>query len=241
MRSTVGLPNRATADDVVAAGYVGVRPRPRPDGLDARYVRDPLLSIAGDMVAVGPRLTWVGEADEALVSLGVGTNSVGDAKAWIDDAERVGDILYPDVCRTPDRVAEFADLFVPDGLAVLGVGLGPDQVDGFLAEHASSDTHQGILIHLREGRPLAPGYRTLGYEPVAVDRGTLGCSWTCNLLQQEVASTTGVVPNEWGFIDTAEQADAVMAFLADPAVGKEPGIWRAWIVVRYDTVVEPLH
>lgn len=39
-----------------------------------------------------------------------------------------------------------------------------------------------------------------------------------------------------GFIDSREKAETVMAFVADPAVGKEPGIWRAWLVVRYDAV-----
>lgn len=71
------------------------------------------------------------------------------------------------------------------------------------------------------------------YEPVSVHLGGLSCSWTCNGLQDDVAGATGVVPNEHGFIDTADQAAAAMAYLADPAVGKEDGIWRAWLVVRY--------
>lgn len=64
--------------------------------------------------------------------------------------------------------------------------------------------------------------------------GGLDCSWSRNRPQQPVAAATGVVPNEWGFIDTAEEAEAVMAYLADAAVAKEPGVWRAWLVVRYD-------
>jgi hypothetical protein len=54
-----------------------------------------------------------------------------------------------------------------------------------------------------------------------------------------VAAATGIVPNEHGFIDTAEQADAVMTYLADPAMAKEDGIWRAWLIVRYDAEPGP--
>jgi len=227
----VGVPG---ADEVVAAGYLGVRPRPRPEWVDVRYVRDPLLSLAGDLVATGPTVTWVGSADEELAALGVASDQLGDARAWIDDLERRAGILHPNVCRTPDDVADFSDRFVPEGLAVLGVALPADQVDAFLVEHEAYDQQDGIVILLREARPLAPGHQSLGYEPVSVDYRGLGCSWTCNGLQGAVAEATGIVPNEWGFIDTEKEAETVMAFLADPAVGKEPGIWRAWLVARYD-------
>ncbi|HUP69362.1 MAG TPA: hypothetical protein VM142_06055 [Acidimicrobiales bacterium] len=226
--------NSATIEEAIAAGYLGVQPRRRPQGFDARYVRDPILSLAKDLVPVGSTMTWAGSDDKALENLGVAVDSRAEARAWIDDLERRGDILHPDVCRRPSDVAEFAERFVPDSLAVLGFGLPADQVHGFLAEHASLGQADGIGVLLREGRPLEPAHRRLGYEPVAVDKGGLGCSWTCNHLQDDVALATGVVPNEAGFIDTAEQAEAVMAFLADPAVGKETGIWRAWLVVRYE-------
>lgn len=226
----------SAANEVVAAGYLGVRPLPRPEWVDARYVRDPLLSLSADLVAVGPTVTWVGSADEELAALGVAADQRGDARAWIDDLERCAGILHPNVCRTPDVVAEFSDRFVSEGLAVLGVALPADQVDTFLVEHEAYGQQDGIVILLGEARPLAPGYRPLGYEPVSVDYGGLRCSWTCNGLQAAVAEATGIVPNEWGFIDTEEEAETVMTFLADPAVGLEPGMWRAWLVARYDAV-----
>ena len=229
------------ADDAaaghVAAASVGVRPAPRPAGLDARYVRDPMIDLARDVVPIGPRPTWAGDdLDGDLLALGVRPDALAEAAAWIDQLDRAGGILHPDVCRSPAHVAEFAERFVPDGLAVLGVGLAADQVDGFLAERAAflGEGADGLVQMLRDRRPLVPGYRVLGYEPVSVHYGGLNCSWTCNHLQGRVAEATGIEPNEHGFLDGAEEAAAVMAFLADPAVGKEPGIWRAWLVVRYD-------
>lgn len=222
--------------DVVAAGYPGVRPVQRPAGMDARYVREPFVDLASDLVPVGPRVTWAGaDVDQYLSDLGVPVGALDSAKAWLDDLERRGGLLRFDVCRAPGDVAEFSERFVPDGLAVLGVALAADQVDEFLAAHrAGLGDEPGIVTLLAERAPLAPGFRPLGYEPVSVHYGGLSCSWTCNALQAGVADATGVVPNEHGFIDTADQAAAVMAYLADPAVGKEDGIWRAWLVVRYD-------
>lgn len=223
--------------EVVAAGYVGVRPASRPDWLGA-YGREPFLDLASDLLPVGPAATWAcSDADRDLEALGVPADARHEARAWIDAADRRGDLLYPNVWRRPHHVVEFAERFVPEGLAVLGVALAADQVDGFLAEHTAEigqGDGVGIVVLLRERRPLAPGFRTLGYEPVSVHFGGLNCSWSCNRLQEPVATATGVEPNEWGFIDTAEEAEAVMAFLAEPAVGKEPGVWRAWLVVRYD-------
>lgn len=222
----------------VAAAYLGVRPGPRPEGMDARYVREPFVDLAHDLCSIGPCATWAsGDIDRDLLDLGVPATALAPAKAWIDDLDRRGAILHPDVCRSPADVAEFARRFVPGDLHVLGVALESDQVEGFLAEQAALfGQADGIAVMLAEGAPLVPGARPLGYEPVSVHLGGLGCSWTCNGLQGGVAEATGIVANEHGFLDTAGQADAVMAYLSDPAVGKEPGIWRAWLVVRYEAV-----
>jgi len=204
--------------------------------MDDRYIREPFLDLSQCLVPVGPRATWAGsDIDKDLFTLGVPAGAVNAAKAWIDDADQRGGLLFPNVFRRPYFVADFSDRFVSVGLAVLGVALAANQVDRFLEEqHGEIGQEDGIVTMLRERAPLTHGYRALGYEPVAVQHGGLSCSWTCNSLQEEVAAATGIVPNEHGFIETAQQADAVMTYLADPAVAKEEGIWRAWLIVRYD-------
>jgi hypothetical protein len=204
--------------------------------MDDRYIREPFVDLGHGLFPIGPRATWAGaDIDKDLLALGVPAGAVNAAKAWIDDVDHRGGLLFPNVFRRPHDVAKFSELFVPDGLAVLGVALAADQVDRFLGEQrAEIGQEDGIVTMLREGAPLTRGFRALGYEPVVVHHGGLSCSWTCNSLQEEVAAATGIVPNEYGFIDSAEQADAVVAYLADPAVAKEDGIRRAWLIVRYD-------
>jgi len=204
--------------------------------MDDRYIREPFLDLSQCLAPIGLRATWAGsDIDKDLLALGVPAGAVNAARAWIDDVDHRGGLLFPNVFRRTQDVAEFSELFVPGGLAVLGVALAAHQVDRFLDEQrAEIGQEDGIVTMLRERAPLARGFRALGYEPVAVHHGGLSCSWTCNSLQEEVAAATGIVPNEHGFIDTAEQADAVMTYLADPAMAKEDGIWRAWLIVRYD-------
>jgi len=206
--------------------------------MDDRYIREPFLDLSQCLVPVGPRATWAApNIDKHLRALGVPAGAVDAAKTWIDDLDHRGGLLFPNVFRRPHDIAKFSELFVTDGLAVLGVALAADQVDRFLDEQdAEIGQEGGIAAMLRARAPLTRGFRALGYEPVAVHHGGLSCSWTCNSLQEEVAAATGIVPNEHGFIDTAEQADAVMTYLADPAMAKEDGIWRAWLIVRYDAL-----
>ena len=139
------------------------------------------------------------------------------------------------VSRHPTVVTDFLERFAPEApVVVVGAALEADHVDAFLADHDRQiGQDDGVIVMLREREELVPGYEVLGYEPVEVTWGGFGSSWTIHLLQPAVERATGVTPNEHGFLSTREEADAAMAYLARPDIGKEPGIWRAWLVVRY--------
>lgn len=63
--------------DVFAAAYLGVRPGPRPEGMDDRYIREPFLDLSQCLVPVGPRATWAGsDVDKDLLALGVPAGAV---------------------------------------------------------------------------------------------------------------------------------------------------------------------
>lgn len=221
---------------LIAAGYYGLVPGPPPDWIDAKYSGTSLVSLCDELVRMVPGPTWTTSTPNAdLVDVGVPKESTVAAAAWLDDAWSRGDLLYPKVFRRPSVLVDFLARFAPESpTEIIGAALDADEVPEFLAEHDRViGQEDGMIEMLRAGEELAPGYRVLGYEPVEANYGGFGCSWTLHLLQPDVERATGVVPNGDGFIATREEAQAVMAYIARPDVGKEPGVWRAWLVVSY--------
>src|SRR5262249_59536108 len=116
----------------------------------------------------------------------------------------------------------------------IGVALDRDDLADCLADYdAQIGQRAGIVDMLQRAEPLAPGYRSLGYEPVEVTFGGFGNSWTIHALQPAVEAATGVVPNGDGLISTRDDARAVMGYLLQPDVPKEPGICRPSPILSY--------
>ena len=222
--------------EAVTAGYFGVVPSRPPSWLDDRYVGASLLSLDRELVAMVPGPAWTtSSVDVDLAKVGVPESDVSAATAWLDEAWRRGDVLYPNVFRAPSVLDDFLDRFAPESpVVIIGAALDGDDLDGFLSDHdAQIRRRDGIIDLLRRAEPLAPGYRRLGYEPVEVAVGGFGTSWTVQGLQPAVEAATGVVPNGDGFVSTRDEARAVMGYLWQPDVPKEPGLWRAWQIVSY--------
>jgi hypothetical protein len=171
--------------------------------------------------------------EQELLDVGVPGDQLDAAETWLDEVFGRGDVLYRNVFRRPSVVEEFVGRWAPS-VQVLGAALPRDDVEEFLAVHDEQiPQDDGIIEMLCAGEPLTPGYTALGYEPVEVTWGGFGSSWTINGLQTGVEAATGVTPNPGGLISTLDEARAVIAYLSRPDVPKEPGIWRAWLVVTY--------
>jgi hypothetical protein len=224
--------------ETVSAGYFGVVPGPPPSWLDRRYVGEALVSLSRELVAMVPGPAWTTSSPEAeLLDVGVPRDALAAAAAWIEAAADRGEVLFPNVYRQPSLLQDFLARFAPRSpVKVLGAALNANQVDAFLAAHDDEiGQADGVVEMLRYGEPLAAGHRVLGYEPVEVTWGGFGSSWTVHRLQPAVELATGVIPNHDGFIATPDDARTVMSYLAQPEVGKDPGLWRAWLVVSYST------
>jgi hypothetical protein len=220
----------------VAAGYFGVVPGSPPSWIDARYSGDEHLSIDRELVAMVPGPSWATSSmEKSLVQVGVPHDAVAAASSWLDDPARGTEILYPNVYRRPSLLNEFLARFAPASpVRLLGVALADDELDGFTAAYQQKiNQASGVIAMLEMGEALEPGYQELGYEPVEVTWGGFGSSWTIHGLQPDVERATGVAPNHVGFISTRDEARRVMDYLEQPVVGKEPGVWRAWLIVAY--------
>jgi hypothetical protein len=167
--------------------------------------------------------------------VGVPEPALQTATAWLAEACRCGDVLHPNVFRAPSVLDDFLDRFTPESPVInIGAALDGDEPEGFLADHDTQIGQlDGIVDMLRRAEPPAPGYRSLGHEPVEVTVGGFGSSWTIHGLQPAAERATGVVPNGDGFMSTRSEAQTVMGYLSRPSVPKEPGIWRASQIVSY--------
>lgn len=242
-------PDALEEPEEVAAGYLLVRPVPRPVYASASLLPDELLS-ASDCIC--PRfpdpsaIDWVAAAEEARIealdAVGLPAERRREARDWA--TARFGvDFGWPGVFDTAAAAAEVRERFFgpASGLRLLGLGLPRRHLDAFIAEATppppepgfSPQGESGYLHGAKARQPLAAGGQRLGFELLDVEAGQLGCSWLCNGLESHCAAALGVRPNARGLVDDPESAERCRGEIAREEIGAEPGLWLPWLLVEY--------
>jgi hypothetical protein len=239
----------ATIENLISGGYFLVWPTDRKPWM-SELLPERISSVSECICDNGPNVYWAwGVGDwhdaptEAVVwadRLGIAREHLPKLRAWLIEADRVGDLQYPSVLTSPDVACRLLGEFGVDasGLSLLGIAADAQQAAKYIADE---DSQRGPLfapsgIRTLLGRELAPvaGGEPLGYE-VCGD----GHSWLCNSLESDAFDLFGVRPNAEGFISTIDAAERVAAWANDDASGAEPGPWRPWLISRYELVGSP--
>lgn len=233
----------------VAAGYLLLRPMPRPSYMAQSLLPSEIVSASEcicpqfpDTSAIG----WVKASEEArfeaLDAVGLPAERRNDARAWATDAFGVA-FGWPGVFFTASGALEARRRFFGDEskLKVVGLGLPRRWVDEFIAVASppppapgfAPQGESGYLQTVKRLATLAAGSQRLGFELLNVEVGQVSHSWLCNGLETHCANTLDVRPGANGLIETLESAERCRSEVAREEVGAEPGLWLPWRLAEY--------
>lgn len=244
-------------NDYVSGGYLIVKYGDRarygidqsPDLLPKR-----LVSLS-ECIAPRLSLTWGWHPEQSrqhLLNFGVSEAAFAAFREWSLQPDANPDGTLP----TLAEVRRVAEWLTPDSEAlIIGAGLRREWVDDFLTFKSYPDDHpnyevfeslesvesrrrvlQEHPVHHRQ--PLAPGGAALGFEIVS-HFGGWGHSWLCSSLERGMYELFGIRPNQYGLIDTYEQAKQVYKWIAEDRMQgarAEPEPYHPWLIVQYPLV-----
>jgi hypothetical protein len=161
----------------------------------------------------------------------------------------MGDTVdHPNVIKTLDAARHFIAQFLPirESVVLVCAAMPKDMVDDLLANHkqemfdvkalAYRETLFGVNRILTDRKPLEVGGDVLGFEVISYFMGSLGHSWLCSDLQKDMNELFGIRPNQYGLIDTYQEAQKVYEWIAEDDMKghrAEPEPYYPWLLVRY--------
>jgi hypothetical protein len=245
----LGDESGATIEQVRSAGFLLIKPVVRPSYVSAQLIPDEVIS-ASDCICPqfpGPyAISWCNTPDQDRVSLltltGVSQELHGRAIEWAT-AEFGQTYGWPGVFYTADAAYDARARFIaePETVKVIGLGLSEELVPDFVNEamppmsppgYAPSG-QSGYLECVKRGKPLPPGGRLLGFEPLNLQLGMLEDSWLCNGLERHCATTLQVRPSANGLLASFEEAMRCCAEINRDEIGAEPGPWYPFLLAEY--------
>jgi hypothetical protein len=234
---------------VISAGFLLLKPVPRPPYVSVRLMPDTVVS-AGDCICPqfpGPyAIEWCISTDEervaSLALAGVPSERHAAAIAWATAAcgKEHG---WPGIFYTVDAAREARRRFIaePELMKVIGLGL-PEQFASSFMENAAPPAsppgyapngESGYLECVRRREALPDGGRILGFEPLSLELGMLGHSWLCNGLEEHCYVALQIHPSANGLLGSLEAAIRCCAEIERDEVGAEPGPWYPFLLVEY--------
>jgi hypothetical protein len=235
--------------ELLAVGYLLVRPLERTSFWSAELIPRWITSASSCLCPRFPgpyAIEWSSSSEEvrsaAFAKLGVPAALQPAARAWATESFEK-EFGWPSVFYSPNAAWNAKRIFVSEEVdaRVIGVGLSADALDRFLANAAPPPGVEGYAPMGKSGpfamgsrrEPLVPGGRTLGFEPMNVERGEPSHSWLCNSLETYAFEKLGIRPNADGLIETLEDAQRCCDSIARAEVGAEPGPWLPFALVEY--------
>ena len=234
-------------EPLTSAGFLIVRIVPRQDWHSPTLLPPRLLSAS---FCISPQfpgpysLRWVDASDasrvDAFEKFGVAAPLREPAIAW--STER-----FEGVFGWPGTFYDVQDALAArrrfcaseDEIVVIGLGLSAGHAEEFLEYVAPTANRpvpmgrSGVSEMISQCEPLPKGGQLLGFELLDVEYGQISHSWLCNQLEVHCFQTLGIRPGAYGLLADLETAAQCCAEVRKDSVGKEPGLWLPWAIVRY--------
>ena len=235
--------------DFVCGGYAIIKSYPRPDWLGEGLLPETILSASRCFCEAFPNSDFMSRGApenilrKAAATFGIDAEQIAALLDWSEQRSHSGEIVWPYWFASLHTGREFAERFSPaaEGLHLIGIAIHsslappvvqalfkPVQPFGDFPPIAPPTTSETI----ERAEPLAPGGESLGFEVLGMDCDPFH-SWLCGSLHGPVAEVLGIRPNAAGFIETADDAQAVADYCNRDDVPSEPVFWVPWAIVEY--------
>src|SRR5688572_19548165 len=181
-----------------------------PDLLPARILSaSNCIAEIPDAWAVGWANYPENDRKDEAAKFGIRPEILPQVIDWVTSRLESQKIGWPVVFYSLDTARQFVQSFLrhENDLALLGIGLKPEDAALLLLEEKPQDNHgtPGIYEALGQGLRLESGGEALGFEVLGYEWGGFH-SWLCNGLEVDSYREFNIRPNRYGFISNPEEA-----------------------------------
>ena len=240
----------AMRDDLIALGYLIVRPMHRDSFFSAELVPELIVSASTCLCRQFPgdyAIDWCSVTDleraQKLADFGIDPDQQSAARIWA--TENFDELFgWPGTFYSLGAAIEARTTLIPPAtdVRVLGLGVHEAGLEDFLRHAAPTPPSEGYAPQGETGsftmakrrERLVAGGRILGFEILNLEFGHASHTWLCNQLETHCANVLGIRPNAAGFIETFDDAQRCCAEISRDEVGSEPGPWLPFALVDYE-------
>jgi hypothetical protein len=225
-------------NDYYSGGYFLLR-ADKPDWpqLKTDLLPEKLVSLSTCMC---PRVSvgwgWDPGDKQAALDFGVPAERLDEFVAWCGYASET-EIGVWSMFYSIDIARQFIRRFAPDttDLKLIGVGLPNDLAQNRWPQIIKEG--KGVDHQIQQRLPIEAGGEILGFDVVTYSYNDFGDSWLCSDLQQEMYNLFSVIPNQYGLLNSAEDARKIYDWIAEGEKlgihGAEPEPYDFWLILSY--------
>ena len=99
------------------------------------------------------------------------------------------------------------------------------------------DDNQGVEGRIKQGLLMEEPNAILGYDVVSYSYHDFSHSWLCSHLEQDMNDKFGIRANQYGLLDTFEDAQKINDWIAEDEMKgtrAEPEPYDFWLIASYD-------
>ncbi|WP_231925610.1 MULTISPECIES: hypothetical protein [Exiguobacterium] len=229
----------------LSAGYYLILPTPRKEYMDKAFVPESVLSVSECICTHYPDISilWGNsevKKDRYMEQLGLSLNTFELLEQWIEEHQKTGDMLFPQVFSNLNAAQTFVDRFLnhlPD-IRIISIGLPEQYKVDFLEDVAafSSQNPEPYGIEKIVSQHLSPNTdnaKKIGYEVLGFDSGSFH-SYLCNGLERDFSHHFNFSLNSHGLIHTFEEADRYSDYCNELGEATEAVLWLPWAIFEYE-------
>lgn len=189
-----------------------------------------------------PRLSvhwgWNPGNREAALKFGIPETKLDEFVEWCNSGYQA-DLDVMSMFYSTDSARRFIKQFTlnTSDLWLVGTGL-PKKLEeaNWREEIDQNERVEGVEKRIERHLPIESHGVILGFEVVSYQYHDLGHSWLCNYLHQDMFDLYGVRPNQYGLIDSHDEANKVYNWIAEDdmkGTRAEPEPYDFWLLISY--------
>ena len=219
-------------NDYVAGGYFITKYVEREKWMSAHLLSHKLLSISELIADLAPTTYPLIEAESDIYEqYGIAPEIIPAVKQWWTENDRK-EIGWQHTFYELGFAQQFVKRFLTkiEDVAILGVAVHRKYVS-LLLDGYDPKTACGVEEVVARGFSPAPG-KGLGFDILSYEYCRFD-SWITPSYPQVIFKELHIKPNEYGFIDTLEEADRCDEFMSASDDMALHGWWMPWLMITY--------
>jgi hypothetical protein len=208
--------------------------------LDAELLPPKLVSVSRCMNQRFDNVwTWIPGNKQAALEFGIPESKWDEFKSWCSTESQNEQLDMYGMFSSKQVAQDCVKLFISDriDLYLIEVGL-PHYlgIDNWRDQIPDDGEEVGVEKRVSQKIPMLDDGTVLGFDVLSYAYHDFGHSWLCNYIHRDMHELYGIKPNQYGFIDTFEDAKKVYDWIAEDdmkGTRAEPIPYDFWLLVSH--------